>query len=180
MNWKWGNSGDSAIYHDVETRRNGITYRSTLSRLANVLIEEGQNDKAENVLDLAMEKMPVDYFEFYSLLEPFILYYYQINKVEKARAVYQSVVRHYQEHLFFYSKLSYNKQEAIGDEIFSDLGRYRGLLDVLASFDNQEYTVIEAEKFNEYLQKFNFSDNQNDLLEVEEEIFDDSLLDSLD
>ena len=180
MNWKWGNSGDSAIYHDVETRRNGITYRSTLSRLANVLIEEGQYDKAENVLDLAMEKMPVDYFEFYSLLEPFILYYYQINKVEKARAVYQSVVRHYQEHLFFYSKLSYNKQEAIGDEIFSDLGRYRGLLDVLASFDNQEYTVIEAEKFNEYLQKFNFSDNQNDLLEVEEEIFDDSLLDSLD
>ena len=180
MNWKWGNSGDSAIYHDVETRRNGITYRSTLSRLANVLIEEGQNDKAENVLDLAMEKMPVDYFEFYSLLEPFILYYYQINKVEKARAVYQSVVRHYQEHLFFYSKLSYNKQEAIGDEIFSDLGRYRGLLDVLASFDNQEYTVVEAEKFNEYLQKFNFSDNQNDLLEVEEEIFNDSLLDSLD
>ena len=180
MNWKWGNSGDSAIYHDVETRRNGITYRSTLSRLANVLIEEGQNDKAENVLDLAMEKMPVDYFEFYSLLEPFILYYYQINKVEKARAVYQSVVRHYQEHLFFYSKLSYNKQEAIGDEIFSDLGRYRGLLDVLASFDNQEYTVIEAEKFNEYLQKFNFSDNQNDLLEVEEEIFNDDLLDSLD
>ena len=180
MNWKWGNSGDSAIYHDVETRRNGITYRSTLSRLANVLIEEGQNDKAENVLDLAMEKMPVDYFEFYSLLEPFILYYYQINKVEKARAVYQSVVRHYQEHLFFYSKLSYNKQEAIGDEIFSDLGRYRGLLDVLASFDNQEYTVIEAEIFNEYLQKFNFSDNQNDLLEVEEEIFDDGLQDSLD
>jgi hypothetical protein len=180
MNWKWGNSGDSAIYHDVETRRNGITYRSTLSRLANVLIEEGQYDKAENVLDLAMEKMPVDYFEFYSLLEPFILYYYQINKVEKARAVYQSVVRHYQEHLFFYSKLSYNKQEAIGDEIFSDLGRYRGLLDVLASFDNQEYTVIEAEKFNEYLQKFNFSDNQNDLLEVEEEIFNDDLLDSLD
>ena len=180
MNWKWGNSGDSAIYHDVETRRNGITYRSTLSRLANVLIEEGQNDKAENVLDLAMEKMPVDYFEFYSLLEPFILYYYQINKVEKARAVYQSVVRHYQEHLFFYSKLSYNKQEAVGDEIFSDLGRYRGLLDVLASFDNQEYTVVEAEKFNEYLQKFNFSDNQNDLLEVEEEIFDDGLLDSLD
>ena len=180
MNWKWGNSGDSAIYHDVETRRNGITYRSTLSRLANVLIEEGQNDKAENVLDLAMEKMPVDYFEFYSLLEPFILYYYQINKVEKARAVYQSVVRHYQEHLFFYSKLSYNKQEAIGDEIFSDLGRYRGLLDVLASFDNQEYTVVEAEKFNEYLQKFNFSDNQNDLLEVEEEIFNDDLLDSSD
>ena len=179
MNWKWGNSGDSTIYHDVETRRNGITYRSTLSRLANALIEDGQNDKAEKVLDLAMEKMPVDYFEFYSLLEPFILYYYQLNKVEKARAVYQSVVKHYQEHLFFYSKLSYSKQEAIGDEIFSDLGRYRGLLDVLASFDRQEYTVVEAEKFNEYLQKFNFSDNESNLLDINEELLNDGIEDSL-
>jgi tetratricopeptide (TPR) repeat protein len=179
MNWKWGNSGDSTIYHDVETRRNGITYRSTLSRLANALIEDGQNDKAEKVLDLAMEKMPVDYFEFYSLLEPFILYYYQLNKVEKARAVYQSVVKHYQEHLFFYSKLSYSKQEAIGDEIFSDLGRYRGLLDVLVSFDRQEYTVVEAEKFNEYLQKFNFSDNESNLLDINEELLNDGIEDSL-
>ena len=179
MNWKWGNSGDSTIYHDVETRRNGITYRSTLSRLANALIEDGQNDKAEKVLDLAMEKMPVDYFEFYSLLEPFILYYYQLNKVEKARAVYQSVVKHYQEHLFFYSKLSYSKQEAIGDEIFSDLGRYRGLLDVLASFDRQEYTVVEAEKFNEYLQKFNFSDNESNLLDINEELLNDGIEDTL-
>ena len=77
-------------------------------------------------------------------------------------------IKHYQEHLFFYSKLSYSKQEAIGDEIFSDLGRYRGLLDVLASFDRQEYTVVEAEKFNEYLQKFNFSDNESNLLDINE------------
>ncbi len=173
MNWKWGNSGDPDIYHDVETRRNGITYRSNISKLANALIEEGKNEKAEKVLDLAMEKMPVDYFEFYSLLEPFVLGYYQINKTEKAREVYQSVVKHYQEHLLFYSKLSYSRQEAIGDEIFSDLGRYRGLLDILASFDNQEYTIEEAEKFNNYLQLFNFSDDENEMLDVKEELLNE-------
>ena len=173
MNWKWGNSGNPEIYHDVETRRNGITYRSNMSRLASALIEEGKFDKAEKVYDLAMEKMPVDYFEFYSLLEPFILGYYQIGKDDKAREVYQSVVKHYQEHLLFYSKLSYSRQEAIGDEIFSDLGRYRGLIDVLASFDTEEYTVVEAEKFNTYLQLFNFSQDQNDMLDVKEELLND-------
>ena len=183
MNWKWGNSGNPDIYHDIETRRNGITYRSNMSRLASALIEEGKFDKAEKVYDLAMEKMPVDYFEFYSLLEPFILGYYQIGKDDKAREVYQSVVKHYQEHLLFYSKLSYSRQEAIGDEIFSDLGRYRGLIDVLASFDTEEYTVVEAEKFNTYLQLFNFSQDQNDMLDVKEELLHDknneTLLDTI-
>ncbi len=32
MNWNWGGSGDD-IYHDIETRRNGITYRGNLARL---------------------------------------------------------------------------------------------------------------------------------------------------
>ena len=32
-NWDWGNSGNEDIYHDVETRKNGITYRSNLARL---------------------------------------------------------------------------------------------------------------------------------------------------
>jgi putative NIF3 family GTP cyclohydrolase 1 type 2 len=50
------------------------------------------------------------------------------------------------------------------------LGRYRGLIDVLASFDTEEYTVLEAEKFNTYLQLFNFSKDENDMLDVKEEL----------
>ena len=57
MAWNWGNSGSLDIYHDTETRRNGITYRSNIARLAEALINEGKLDKAEKVLDLAMEKM---------------------------------------------------------------------------------------------------------------------------
>jgi hypothetical protein len=56
MDWKWGNSGSEEIYHDTETRRNGITYRSNIARLAETLINENKLDKAETVLDLAMEK----------------------------------------------------------------------------------------------------------------------------
>ncbi|MFK5983659.1 MAG: DUF2723 domain-containing protein [Flavobacteriaceae bacterium] len=173
MNWDWGNSGSPDIYHDVETRRNGITYRSNLSRLADALTEEGKNNKAETILDLAMEKMPVDDFEFYSLLEPFVIGYYKIDRKEKAHQVYDSVVKHYQEHLEFYASLSYKRQEALGDEIFSDLGRYRGLLDVLASYDTEEFTLSEAKKFNDYLKLFQFSQAENDLLETDENLIEE-------
>src|SRR5690606_41667172 len=51
MSWDWGNSGSPDIYHDTETRRNGITYRSNLARLAEALINNDENGKAEKVLD---------------------------------------------------------------------------------------------------------------------------------
>ncbi len=170
MNWNWGNSGSPDIYHDVETRRNGITYRSNLSRLAYILIEEGNFEKAETILDLAMEKMPVDKFEFYLLLEPFIIGYFQLEKTEKARTVYQTVVKHYQEHLIYYSGLSFRQQEALGDEIFSDLSRYRSLLDVLVVFDTEEYAINEAEKFNGFLKLFNYFSSEDDLMDIENQL----------
>ena len=44
-----------------------LTYRGNLARLIEVLIQEGELEKAEEIADLAMEKMPVDLFGFYTL-----------------------------------------------------------------------------------------------------------------
>ena len=154
MDWDWGNSGDPDIYHDVETRRNGITYRSNIARLAETLINEGKKEKAERVLDLAMEKMPVDMFEFYSLLEPFVLGYYEVDKPAKARKVYEDVSRKYQEKLLYYSGLKIQRQYGIADEIISDMERYRGLIDILIVKDTEEVARKEADKFNDYLRLF--------------------------
>lgn len=176
MKWDWGNSGDPKIYHDVETRRNGITYRSNLARLADALIEEGNNEKAETILDLAMEKMPVDKFEFYSLLEPFVLGYYDIDKPEKAREVYQDVVKQYQEHLMYYSGLKLHHQEVIADEIFSDMGRYRSLIDILVVMDKEEYARKEADKFNGYLKLFRYFYSEDEGMDIDNDLpQDDSI-----
>ena len=59
--WDWGNSGSPDIYHDVETRKNSITYRGNLARLIEQLINEDKLDKAEEIADIAMENMPVEY-----------------------------------------------------------------------------------------------------------------------
>jgi len=167
MNWDWGNSGDPSIYHDVETRRNGITYRSNLTRLADQLIREGKYDKAEDIFDLAMEKMPVEKFEFYSLLEPFVFGYYEIEKRDKARGVFQSVAKQYQEHLLYYSGLELKYQNSIFDEIYSDLGRYRALIEILVEYDSEEYAKKEATKFNGFLRLFNSNPTEGSLIDTD-------------
>lgn len=152
--WEWGNSGSPDIYHDVETRRNSITYRSNLARLAETLINEGKLKKAEEILDLAMEKMPVEYFTYYSLLEPYVLGYYEVGNTEKAREIYQEVAKVYQEKLEYYSGMKIKDQYPIADEIISDMERYRGLIDILIIMDKEEYARPEASTFNNYLKLF--------------------------
>lgn len=154
MAWDWGNSGSSNIYYDPETRKNGITYRSNLARLAETLMNEGQNEKAEDILDLAMEKMPVEYFDYYSLLEPFILGYYELGKPEKAREIYEEVTEIYQEYLEYYSGLKFERQRRIVEDIYMDHERYRALVRIVMMFDKKDYAEKEIEKVNTYTQKF--------------------------
>lgn len=154
MKWDWGNSGSDEIYHDTETRRNGITYRSNLARLAEKLIEEGKIDKAEKVMDLAMEKMPVKYFEYYTLLEPFIQNYYEIEKTEKARKVYEETSKIYAEYAAFYGRMSLSEQLDNLEEIYSKLNQYESLVEVVYVYDTKEYYQKEKEKFKNFLQPF--------------------------
>ena len=85
MKWDWGNSNSDKIYHDPETRRNSITYRTNLSRLMNQLILEGKIDKAKNIINLAVTKMPLEKFGYYSLVEPFADGYYKVGEKAKHR-----------------------------------------------------------------------------------------------
>ncbi|MAN58806.1 MAG: hypothetical protein CMC08_03090 [Flavobacteriaceae bacterium] len=170
MEWDWGNSGSPDIYHDTETRRNGITYRSNLARLAEALLNEGKKEKAENVLDLAMEKMPVEYFEYYSLLEPYVLGYYEVGAPQKARAVYQSVAKIYQEKLRYFSGIKVNRQYPLADEIISTMERYRSLVDILIVMDEEELARAEAQKFNEYIRMFRHFYNANEGVDVEQKL----------
>ncbi len=154
MSWEWGNSGSPDIYHDVETRKNGITYRGNLARLMEQLVNEEQPKKAEKIADLAMAKMPVDDFGYYTLLEPYISVYYEVGSIEKARKVYKDVTKKYQESLTYYSELSLENQTRYLDEIVTDIERYRSLVDIVVVYNDKEFAMEETEKFNNFLQLF--------------------------
>ena len=183
MKWYWGNSGDPDIYYDPETRKNAITYRSNLARLTEVLINEGKMAKAEDILDLAMEKMPVEHFEYYTLLEPFIQGYYEVGQKEKAREIWQEVARKYQENLTYYSSLDLDRQFNRGNEIVTDIERYRSLVDLLIINDSEEIAREEADEFNQYLMLFKHfygsSEEPEELPQSDLELLPQEIRDSL-
>lgn len=151
--WDWGNSGSPDIYHDPETRKNSITYRGNLARLIQQLINENKLDKAEEIADIAMENMPVEYFGFYTLLEPYISAYYEVGNKEKARTLFKQVAQKYQENLTYYSNLKTKNQERMFEEIYTDISRYKALIDVLIQHD-VEFAEEEGNIFNNYLRAF--------------------------
>ena len=133
--WDWGNIEDPNIYHDPETRKNTITYRSNLSRLVETLLNNGDTARAKEMLDLGMEKMPVEYFGYYTLLEPFISGYFEVDEPEKAKEIWEKVARKYQENLKFYSGWDAERQLNNADVIITDMERYRALVDLLFMYE---------------------------------------------
>jgi len=154
LGWDWGNSGSTEIYHDPETRKNAITYRSNLARLVEVLLEEGKYDKAEVILDLAMKHMPVDYYDYYSLLEPFIIGYFEIGETEKALQLWEKVATKYQENLTYYNGLDRERQIMYGSEIITDIERYRSLVTILILNAEEEIAREKSEEFDRYQDLF--------------------------
>ncbi|TRZ46382.1 DUF2723 domain-containing protein [Robertkochia solimangrovi] len=152
MKWDWGNSESPDIYHDPETRKNSISYRGNLARLSEKLIATGKTQKAKDVLDLAMEKMPFGYFGYYVFLEPYIDGYYKVGEQEKARDLYKKVARKYQEYLEYYSSLDVESQYMLGDDIITNVERYRSLIDIIITNGDKELGMEEASKFNEYME----------------------------
>ena len=129
MQWDWGNSNRTDIYHDPETRKNSISFRSNIARLSEKLINEGKFEKAKNVMDLAIDKMPIDYFGYYSLLVPFVDGYFRINHIEKAQELSKKIAFKYSDRLNYFSSLSPDLQYRLGEEIITEIERYRALIE---------------------------------------------------
>ncbi|WGK94999.1 MULTISPECIES: DUF2723 domain-containing protein [Flavobacterium] len=154
MQWDWGNSESNTIYHDPETRRNSITYRMNLSRLMEQLIKDGKKDKAKKVIDLAMTKMPVDKFDYYSLVDPFAKGYYEVGEKTKARQLLVQLSKKYTENLDYYGQLSASEQIDIASEIITDIERYRGLLDIMKESGDTVFYNQSKKTFNTYISVF--------------------------
>ncbi|CAH0337028.1 hypothetical protein FVB9288_02765 [Flavobacterium sp. CECT 9288] len=154
MKWEWGNGESTTIYHDPETRRNSINYRSYLSRLMNQLIKEGKTDKAKKVIDLAMTKLPVEYFGYYSLVEPFADGYYKTGEKAKAQQLLDKLTQKYRENLNYYGGLKASEQSSIVIPIVTDIERYRSLLKVMKENNDLAFYNMHRATFNTYIKMF--------------------------
>ncbi|MBN09627.1 MAG: hypothetical protein CMC79_04575 [Flavobacteriaceae bacterium] len=164
--WTWGNSDHPSIYHDPETRKNSISFRSNLARLAEQLIKEGGDEKAKEVIDLALKKMPIDKYGYYSLLVPFIDSYYEIGEKELAKKLIFDISKKYSDRLNYFSSLKANLQYDLGEEIITEIERYRTLIEALLV--NNDYLIFESQldKFMTSIKPFVFLYGEYDFYTV--------------
>jgi hypothetical protein len=153
MKWDWGNGDRTDIYHDPETRKNSISYRSNLARLMEQLINEEKPDKAKDVIDLAVQKMPVEHYGFYTLLEPFVGGYYEIDADDEARALLDTLIGKYKEQLTYFGTLNSATQSRMIVEIVTQIERYRSLLQIAQIYD-EPYFLKHRDSFNGFIKKF--------------------------
>ena len=168
MDWDWGNSGSSDIYHDTQTRSQGLSLRSNLARLVETLISENKIEKARDIIELAMTNMKVKDYGFYTFVEPFVDGYYKVGETEKARDLFNTLKGIYQDRLEYYAGTPLDQQYDKVEEILSDMEAYRRIIDIAIENDDRELAEKETAIFNEQLDNFGFY--QDSLMEELPEI----------
>ena len=154
MKWNWGNGDLTTIYHDPETRKNSISYRTNMSRLMEQLINEGKIDKAKKIIEVGLNKMPIDFYGYYTMVEPFAAGYYEVGEKAKARELLEKLMTKYKENLTYYSGIQPSIQNGIASDIVTDIERYRSLLMVMKDRGDIEFYTKNRAVFNSYVKRF--------------------------
>jgi len=144
--WEWKNSNGD-IYVDPETRKNSISFRNSLGRLADEFIKEGKFDKAEEILDLSMEKMPIEKYGYYRLVIGYIESYYNIKKPKKARHIAEFLTSKFREKITYYSGVSSYELTKNFNDLEGNLDLYRYIIATVQEFDTEEYTEKMKKEF---------------------------------
>ena len=155
MDWEWGNSGSPEIYHDPETRKHfGVIVRSTVGRLTEQLIREGKVDKARHIVELIMEKVPVEYYGHYVFVEPYLDGYYKIGETTKARELFYFLKSKYQDKLKYIGSLTLDRQYDNVEGLLRAIEGYKRILGIVESNQDNGILQKQVEEFNAVLSKF--------------------------
>ncbi|KGO94058.1 glycosyltransferase family 117 protein [Flavobacterium subsaxonicum] len=152
--WDWGNSGSPDIYVDPQSRRNSISFRMTLARLMQALIDANEPQKARKVIDMALTNMPVDNYGFYFISEPFAGGYYKVGDKAAARKLLTQLIGKYKGSLNYYASQPISMQNINARDIVRDIEQYRSLLIVMQENNDAGFYNSNKKQFNTYVQRF--------------------------
>jgi tetratricopeptide (TPR) repeat protein len=125
-----------------------------MSRLAYALIEENKKDKAKKIIELALTKMPFEYYGYYSTLDSFADCYYLIGEKENAQKLLTKLMSKYQENLKYYKSFSGSDQSYLTSEIMTNLYRMKNLLKVMAKNDDEAFFDKNYKTYTSYAKMF--------------------------
>ena len=102
----WGNLNKEGVAVDPESRRNLLFVKQAYMRLAQSLLNRGQNDSAVAVLDRCLEFFPDEKipYDFYMLAYPEI--YYKAGAVEKGDELIDVIINNCLDNLRYFNELN--------------------------------------------------------------------------
>ncbi len=146
----YGNMELPDVYLDETNRRLSYNLRNAFGRLASQLNAEGKKEKAIEVLDLAMEKMPEEKFAFNYFIFGILEGYYQAGAKEKGNEMLMLFATRLDEELAYYQQFKGNKREAIQQEIQSAAQYYQMLLRIYQQYESPGENIQETDFFKRY------------------------------
>ena len=138
--FEWGGLDKEGVSLDENCTRMASNMRMQMATLAGALINKGQKQKAEKVLDLCLEKMPDENVRYEATLYTVVAGYYQIGNMKKAMALSDKLFDVYENDYKVYAKLPPNHRNAFSREQDQAKEIMRRLVMLAEQFKQPEYS----------------------------------------
>jgi len=114
----WGGANDPKVNIDYHHLRTLMVVRARLNyaKLAKALVAKGKNEKALQVLDYCMEKLPLNTVKYDPYVNDIIEAYFAAGNKEKAIEMTNELCKHFYAHLDYYLK---QKSYIVGSSDYS-------------------------------------------------------------
>ncbi|WP_233899922.1 DUF2723 domain-containing protein [Tenacibaculum piscium] len=126
--WDWKTINNGKIYLDEQSKRNAISMRNNLMRLSEAYLAKKDTVKANEILNLSLEKLPITQFEHYSISLGYPELYYRIGNLEKARETAETLIDVFQQKLKYYSTFKDSNIDLILDTLETNLYLYQNVI----------------------------------------------------
>ncbi len=152
--FRFGNMENPDVYLDETNRRLSYNLRNSFGRLAIKLAEEGKNEKAIEVLDLCVEKMPEDKFRYNYFVFSVIEGYYKANASEKGRAMVNLFANRLDEELKYYEQFKGLDRRRVNQQIQTAASYYQMLFRIVQQYENNSSSKMDDLKKNDLFERY--------------------------
>ncbi len=114
--FKWGGMDEKDIYMNENNRRMCMNFRNNFSRLASEYIRTGEKEKAVEVLDQCLAKMPENNIPYNYFMLSIAENYYKLDAYEKGNAIMSSLLNRYEDDLNYYNSLDRDDAQLLKED----------------------------------------------------------------
>lgn len=146
--FRYGNIGDSRVYVDAFVTNSFAMaqVRSSFARLANALSEQGDTVRAVEVVDRAMQEMPLEQLRVDDMVPFLVEAYYKAGAFDKGNALARKTGKILIEYIDYFDRFTGRKKELVNNDSMDRLRTLYSLYLITGRYGQKEVTA-EFEPF---------------------------------